>query len=122
MRERLGVLFCFWFFTSMIWHGVLLSPFLGFPIVGRLADSVFSKPRERLAAYGGNRGREGEETSVRFALFLELHKYHRSRELSHTVRSHIPEYETFLLLSQFQLLHHPFILSISFTLTQQLTK
>jgi hypothetical protein len=83
----------------MIWHGVLLSPFLGFPIVDRLAVSFFSKPRERLAAYGGNRGREKEKkTSVRLASFLELHKYHRSREMSHTVRSHIPEYEIFLLL------------------------
>jgi hypothetical protein len=42
----------------MIWHGVLLSPSLGFPIVGRLADSMFFLGR--LIAHIKNRGR-GEE-------------------------------------------------------------
>jgi hypothetical protein len=42
----------------MIWHGVLLSPSLGFPIVGRLADSMFFLGR--LIAHITNRGR-GEE-------------------------------------------------------------
>jgi hypothetical protein len=65
--------------------------------VGRLADSFFFS-WEGLLRILQTEAEKEKKTSVRSASFLELHKYHRSRELSHTVCSHIPEYETFLLL------------------------
>jgi len=38
-REWFGVLFCYCLFASMIRHGVLLQPFLGFLTVGRSEDA-----------------------------------------------------------------------------------
>ena len=83
----------------MIWHGVLLSPSLGFPTVCWKTGGLNFFPRKAYCAY--YKPRQRRKTRPRCALH---HSWNCTniidRELSHTVCSHIPEYETFLLLHQ----------------------